>query len=147
MIVLPATDDPIGDCSALWREGRFTKPGDGAITIPELTACISANGEIIQVQPLSLGNCYELGLRDADKQLDAQSKQLVALNDRLSDEVNGAEPCLDARAALRRAQQIVDDFGLTQWTVEIRPDSVSATCTKAVVIVEHQTVQIAQYQQ
>lgn len=147
MIVLPATDDPIGDCSALWREGRFTKPGDSDISIPELTACISANGAVIQVQPLSLGNCGELGLRDADERLDAQSKRLVALNDRISNEVNGAEPCLDASAALRRAQQIVDDFELSEWKVEIRSESVGATCAKATVISEQHTVQIFSYQQ
>lgn len=147
MIVLPATDDPIGDCSALWREGRFTKPGDSDISIPELTACISANGEIIQVQPLSLGNCGELGLREADEQLDAQSKQLVAFADRITEEVNLTEPCLNAAAASTRSQRVVDDFQLEGWRVEIRPDSVSATCTKAAVIVEQRTVQIAQYNQ
>lgn len=131
VVVIEPTDDPVGACGALWAAGRFDEAplaGDG---VPPLVACISDAG-VIEVRPGDAGTCAGLGFADADPVLDDENQAIVSLQDRVVEEVN-AQPCASALVVESIAQRLVAESGLAGWRVEIRSDSISAQCVKAVV--------------
>lgn len=144
VIVIEPTDDPVGGCEALWAAGRFDEtPLAPAGNVPVLVTCISDAGVIV-VFPGSAGTCASVGFADADPALDEENQAIVALQDRIVDEIN-ARPCASAQAVEAIAQRIVDESLVTGWKVEVRPDSIDAPCAKAAVIASTQVVQVVKF--
>jgi hypothetical protein len=143
VIVIEPTDDPVRDCAELWADGRFELAQGQSNAVPSLVACISDVG-VIEVLPGGATMCAELGLVDAEPVLDPLNAQLVALEDRLVAEINSGS-CMTAGDAASLAQQIIDEFGVVDWTVEARADSVWAECVKAILDLESRRIEIVKF--
>lgn len=143
VIVIEPTEDPIGGCGELWATGRFDEPGGAQAVVPALVACVSESG-VISVFPGDDTTCARLGLVDAEPELDATNQAIVALQERIAEDVNLA-PCGAAEDVAVIAQRLVDESGLTGWVVETRPDSVGAPCAKAAVDATTRVVQIVKF--
>lgn len=141
-IVIDVQADPVAGCAALWSEGKFSVPGSEP-SIPELAACIATTGNI-EVFPGDQPVCARLGLTPSDSTLSPESDAVVALGDRLSNEVNLAA-CAPAALVTAAAQRIVDESGLKGWAVVVRPDAVGAACAKTAVDAPTRTVTIVKF--
>lgn len=130
--------DPIEGCRAEWEHGSFRDLVDG--TTPALVACISPTGKI-NVFPGDVTVCHELELQPADATLDAESAAVVALQDRLADEINLAS-CAPAADVAEHAQRILDEARLPGWQVQIGADVATSTCARATVDSDNHTVLI-----
>lgn len=143
VIVIEPTDDPVGGCGALWAAGRFDEAPLASDGVPPLVACISDVG-VIEVYPGDAGTCESLGFADADPVLDDENQAIVALQERIVEEIN-AQPCASTPTVESIAQRLVSESGLAGWRVEIRSDSISAPCAKAVVDATTSIVQIVKF--
>lgn len=143
VIVIEPTDDPVAGCEAVWSAGRFDRTPLPGGEVPPLVACISDAG-VIEVYPGDAETCTGLGLTNADSGLDAENQAIVALQERVVNDIN-ARPCASAQAVEELAQRIVDESPISGWRVEVRPDSIDATCAKAAVIIPTQVVQVVKF--
>ena len=143
VIVVEPTDNPVAACSDLWATGRFAEPTDAADVVPALVACISESG-VISVYPGDDRTCAQAGLVDAEPMLDPQNQAIVALQQRITDDVNLA-PCATVDDVAAIVQRLVDESGLAGWEVEIRSDSVGASCAKAAIDVTTRVVQVVKF--
>jgi hypothetical protein len=141
-IIIDAQADPVAGCAALWSEGKFAAPGSEP-TIPQLAACVAAAGNI-EVFPGDQTVCSRLGLTSSDSTLSPGNDAVVALSDRLTNEVNLAE-CAPSAAVTEAAQRIVNESGLKGWSVVVRPDSAGAACAKTAVDAPTRTVTIIKF--
>jgi len=82
-----------------------------------------------------------LGLEPADPTLDAESQSVVALQQRLVDEINLAD-CQPASTVQRQAQAILDESGLNDWSVVVVGDAGSSACAKTGVDTATKTVNV-----
>lgn len=144
VVAISPTDDPIAGCEAAWRAGRFNEDREHPSQPPPFVACISPGGAV-QVHPIEFGTCEALGLAVADPTLDDASLAVVSLNERIIALVNSASPCLSAADASATAQRIIDDALLTDWRIEIRADSVDASCAKAAVDAQGKVVTLVKF--
>ncbi len=138
-IVIPANADPIAACAEQWAAGTLG-PTKG---VPPLTVCIAVTG-VVEVYPGDRQVCGRIGLVNADAELTPDNVAVLALNDRLVDEINLADcsPAVDVGAS---AQRIVDASGLDGWTVEIRDDSRDADCAKVALDQPTKTITVIKY--
>lgn len=137
-VELEAGSDPIEGCRAEWEHGSFAdKVGDAPI--PDLVACIDPRGGAINVFPGDPGTCVDLALEQADTELDAESVAVVALQDRLVEEINAAE-CAPAGEVADFAQTILDESGLPGWQVRMDADPAASVCAKVGVDTPSRTV-------
>lgn len=143
VIVIEPTDDPVEGCRSLWAAGRFDEAAGGVGVVPPLVACISDAG-VIEVYPGDAETCTGLGLANADSGLDVENQAIVALQERLVNDIN-ARPCASAQAVEEIARRIVDESLISGWKVEVRPDSIDATCAKAAVVATAQVVQVVKF--
>lgn len=127
-VELGAGSDPIEGCRAEWEDGSFASSVvDGAL--PDLVACIDPEGGAINVVPGDPNTCAELALEPADVELDAESLAVVALQERLVEEINAAE-CAPAGDVAAQAQSILDESGLSGWQVQVNADPATSVCAK-----------------
>lgn len=138
--VIAAGADPIVGCTEVWETGSLVS---GTRTAPPLTACISLPGAI-EVYPGDTEVCASLGFPLADPTLSLDNQAVIALNDRLVDEINLAE-CATADQVFESAQQILDDSALDGWSVTIRADAADAACAKAAVDPSARLITITKY--
>lgn len=143
VIVIEPTDDPVGGCEAVWAAGRFSETPLSGGEAPALMACISDAG-VIEVYPGDAETCTRLGLSNADPALDVENQAIVALQERLANEIN-LQPCVTAEDAAAIGLRIVEESGLAGWTVEIRTDSAGASCAKAAVDTTRQVVEVVKF--
>ncbi|MBI4933831.1 MAG: hypothetical protein HY828_08135 [Actinobacteria bacterium] len=141
-IVIDIKADPVAECATVWSEGKFAAPGSEP-AIPELAVCIADAGNI-EVFPGDQSVCARLGLTASDSTLSPENDAVVALSDRVTNEINLAD-CASAAAATDAAQLIVNESGLKGWTVVVRPDSAGAACAKAAVDAPTRTVTIVKF--
>lgn len=118
--------DPVRACRAQWESGAF---GDGFDVPSELVACIDPMGGAINVIPGDAAACAELSMEPADPELDVESDAVVALQDRLVEEINLAG-CAPATEVAEQAQSILDESGLTGWRVQMTADPTTSVCAK-----------------
>lgn len=120
--------DPVSMCADQWTEGAF----GAAAPDPELTACTTAEG-IAAVMPGDIDVCDELGLAEfspppIDDQALAVNRAASALNRRFN-----AATCEPIAVAVRETPGILEEYGLSGWTVKIvdtfRDDETCATVT------------------
>lgn len=121
MLILPPTADPIGACTELWLTGRLphvVEKGTSSDAVPALFACVGSGGGLDVFPDLTepAVSCSDLGLADAI--IDGAEDPLVALQARLTNDIN--TKCLDLETAQRLAQAAVSDLGLAGWTVTTR---------------------------
>jgi len=121
--------DPIVACRAQWESGVF---GDDVDVPSELVACIDPVGGAVNVIPGDAASCSDLSMEPADPELDVDSDAVVALQDRLVEEINLAD-CAPAAEVAEQAQVILDESGLTGWRVEMNADPDSSVCAKVAV--------------
>jgi hypothetical protein len=138
-IVIPASVDPIAGCAAQWATGNLGPTSD----VPRLTVCIAVTG-VVEVYPGDSDVCGRIGLVNADAELTPDNVAVVALNDRLVEEVNLAD-CAPAVDVAESAQRIVDQSGLSGWTVEIRDDSRDADCAKVALDQPTRTITVIRF--
>lgn len=141
-ILIDAQPDPVAGCAVLWSEGKFSTPGSEP-AIPELTACVATAG-VVEVLPGDQTVCGRLGLSVSEPTLNTEGAAVVALTDRLTNDINLAE-CAPTDEVADAAERIVDESGLQGWTVAIRADSVQATCAKTAVDAPTRTVTIIKF--
>lgn len=123
-VVISSEADPVGACAVVWAAGDLGLSD----VVPPLTACIAVSG-VVEVFPGDTGVCPRLGLVNADPGLSTDNQAVVALNDRLVEEINAAD-CVSPADVVASAQRIVDESGLEGWTLEVRDDSTNADCAK-----------------
>ena len=125
-IEVGARVDPIAACRAQWENGAF---GDDVEVPSELVACIDPVGGAINVIPGDAAACTGLSMEPADPELDVASDAVVALQDRLVEEINLAD-CAPATEVAEHAQSILDESELTGWRVQMNADPDSSVCAK-----------------
>lgn len=118
--------DPVDACRAQWERGAF---GNDVDVPTELVACIDPVGGAINVFPGDASVCADLSMEPADVELDVDSDAVVALQDRLVEEINLAD-CAPAADVAEQAQAILDQSGLTGWRVQMNADPTSSMCAK-----------------
>jgi len=144
-IGLDLAGDPIDACRAAWQAGRFND--DVALApqdVPPLTACIGSEGSLF-VFPGDLSVCEELGLGAADPVLNEDNVRIVALQERLVNEVNLAVDCLTGSEAVDAAKRIVAESGLKGWQVTVNPGAETAVCAKTLVDTPTRTVSVLEF--
>lgn len=131
--VLPASTDPIGDCSKPWRDGTFAH-GD----VPDLTACINPDGVTV-VFPGSAGLCSQLGLPDESPGRTNEQQSIVDLQDQLS--AVFTTTCFRQDQAIGEAQRRLDESGLDGWTVQLaEPFPPGSECGAIGILPDSKTV-------
>jgi hypothetical protein len=125
-IEVGAAVDPIAACRAQWESGAF---GSDVDVPSELVACIDPVGGAINVIPGDAIACADLSMETADPELDVESDAVVALQDRLVEEINLAD-CAPAADVAEKAQAILDESALTGWRVQMIADPTSSVCAK-----------------
>jgi hypothetical protein len=129
--------DPVADCRQVWMSGQLSND-EG--TIPELTACVGSGGTL-DVFPGGLEVCETLGLVPLEPALSADNAAIVALQDRLVNEVNAVD-CRPVQEVLLTVQDLVDTSGLAGWRVVAEPGTESGACAKAAVDSATRTVTV-----
>lgn len=140
---LPLGVDPIIACRDAWISGPFSASTTGESGAPSLVACISELGAV-SVYPGDESTCGVLGLVAADPVPDDYTAAVSRLQRRVVDEIN-LPPCTTAAATAERARTILAESDLSGWTVEIRLDSLDASCAKGVVIAEQRVLRILRF--
>ena len=138
-IVIPANADPIAACAEQWANGTLGPTSD----VPPLTVCIAVTG-VVEVYPGDSEVCGRIGLVNADAELTPDNLAVLALNDRLVNEVNAAA-CAAAVDVLASAKRIVDESGLDGWTIAIRGDSRDADCAKVALDQPTKTITVIKF--
>lgn len=138
-IVIPPSVDPIAACAEQWAAGTVGPTKD----VPPLTVCIAVTG-VVEVYPGDSEVCGRIGLVNADAELTPDNLAVLALNDRLVEEINLADcaPAVDVAAS---AQRIANESGLVGWTVEIRDDSRDADCAKVALDQPTKTITVIKF--
>lgn len=131
--------DPIAGC----REVLETSDFGGDAANADLVACIGAGGAI-EVFPGTDATCGQLGLVLADRQPTSENAAIIALQDRLSVEIN-LEECENVSAVAEMAEAILGESDLTGWTVAIDPSSADGVCGKADVDPVSETVVVVEF--
>jgi hypothetical protein len=138
-VVLAPADDPLAACAQLWQAGALPDIAHGGPPVdpqPSLFACVGAHGEL-EVYPSIADQrpaCADLGLADAVTSPD--SDRQVALQDRLSDELNAQ--CVGLDEAKRRIAAALADLGFGDWTITVRDDI--AACVKVALEAPTKTI-------
>jgi hypothetical protein len=141
-IVVEPGPDPVSGCLALWKDGSFA--GHSTISgVPDLVACVDPRGAI-NVFPGDKDLCVRLHLEPADTGLSADNEAIVALQDRLTTDIN-LEDCQPVEQVLAEAKQILADSGLHGWRVAIGPGSEHADCAKTGVDASTRTITVSQF--
>lgn len=131
--------DPISGCRDVLETNGFYGDVAGA----DLVACIGQGGAI-EVFPGTDTTCTQLDLVLADPEPTPETMAIIALQDRLSVEINAAA-CQSVNSVARDARTILDEFDLTGWAVVVDPSSVDGVCGKADVDPESQTVLVVEF--
>lgn len=124
--VLALGADPLEGCRQLWVGGEFSQP-DGQV--PTLTACVGPHGAI-EVFPGDADVCAALGLKPTDLKLSPDNQAIVALQERLDEQINDVE-CRPVEKVVALAERLVAESGLEGWRVELASDAKGGTCGKA----------------
>jgi len=138
VILVDLSNDPVASCRAAWKAGAVPgAPASGPV--PNLVACVGPAGAA-EVFPGDDDICGQLGL-PAFEGPNAANQQVIKLNKRIIAEVN-AQPCATTAVAKDRVQRILDEEGLHDWTLALRPGWENATCAKAAVDSPSRTVML-----
>lgn len=137
-VIEPGTD-PIAGC----REVLETSDLGGDVSNADLVACIGGGGAI-EVFPGTDATCGQLGLVLADPEPTSENMAVIALQDRLSVEIN-ASACQTVEAVARDAQNVLGDFDLPGWEVVVDPSSDNGVCGKADVDPASQTIVVVEF--
>lgn len=118
VMVVPANDDPVAACAALWRDGALPVIGEvSAPTDPPLVQCTGSLG-LIQVFPGASDEvCTGLGMAVADVP-GLADVPLYQLGLRISTDINAQ--CLSPDEAQKVARSLLDEFGFESWTVVLQ---------------------------
>jgi hypothetical protein len=113
VVVEWSDESPVQSCQQAWRNGQFeTIP---ATEPPPLVHCISSDGAIAVV-PGDEATCEELDLASFDPTPDLEGEKvrsaIAAIETRIT-----PEACLAPTAAISVVEEILDDAGLTEWTI------------------------------
>lgn len=137
VIAIPPGDEPADGCGRLWADGQLPTRGTSA-QVPPLAVCVGAGGAI-EVFPGDNQVCAALGLSGADSTLSTDNSAVVALQERLVEEVNLAD-CRPVPEVVAIVEQMLAESDMSEWTVTITPDAESGTCGKVAVDTTNQTV-------
>jgi hypothetical protein len=105
--------------------------------------CIATTG-VVEVYPGDTQVCGRIGLVNADPELTPDNVAVLALNDRLVEEVNAAD-CATAVDVRSSVERIVDESDLDGWTVKIRDDSQDADCAKVALDQPTKTITVIKF--
>lgn len=139
-IALAAGADPIDGCRQLWVDGNFGA-SDGSV--PPLVACVGPHGAV-EIFPGEASVCERLGLDHAEPELSAQNRAVVALQDRLVEEINAAE-CRSVQDVAVLAERILSESGLGGWQVVVEPGTEAGVCGKASINTPMKTVSVVEF--
>ncbi len=114
IVVLGPSPDPVAACATVWSDGRLSADGP-----PQLTACVNDSG-VASVFPGDPSVCSELGLAELVPGRSAEHQAIVDLQQRMA-EFYSAD-CYRQPEALATAQQLLDESGLTGWSVQLAED-------------------------
>jgi hypothetical protein len=105
--------DPVRSCQQAWRDGAFeTIP---ATEPPPLIACISIDGAIAVI-PGNEATCDELELASFDPAPDPEGEKVRAAITAIETRVS-QKACLEPTAAISVIEEILDNAGLSDWTI------------------------------
>jgi hypothetical protein len=129
-IVIAPAADPIGACTNLWRSGALPDLADGSNQVdivPKLFVCVGKGGglEVFPALSAATDSCDDLGLTEPAGA--SINDPLVALQDRLSNDINAK--CTDLESARELVRSALSDLALSDWTITIRGDL--STCVVA----------------
>lgn len=116
-VVLPMSDDPLGDCAELWLNGRLPdvdRPSGGGAR-PDLIACTDADGALEVLPAFADETCAVLGLADADLAA-AIADPLVELDRRV---VAMNKACISVSDASEQAPELLKELGFDDWSVSV----------------------------
>lgn len=139
-IVIGTGVDPIDACRELWEGGQFAEMVD-VEGVPDLGACIDPRGPI-NVYPGGDGVCESLGLAEADAELSPENKAILALNDRIINEINATD-CAPADVVRPIVEQIVVESETGEWDIVTHPEAETAECVKVAVDSAERTLYLA----
>jgi hypothetical protein len=115
--VLPATNDAVGACRALWQPGAEFNPA-GTTAVPPLTVCVLDTGaKAVLPQPPASDTCGELGLARPRDGGHRQSENQAIVN--LQNEVSGRflDACIDRKEAVALVRAELMRQRLDGWRV------------------------------
>ena len=114
LVVLGPSDDPVAACATAWSVGSLSN--DGA---PPLTGCVNDAG-VASVFPGDPSVCSKLDLAELIPGRNAEHQAIVKLQQQMA-EFYSAD-CYRQPKALATAQQLLDESGLTGWSVQLAED-------------------------
>lgn len=133
----PATADA---CQPVWADGilantDITPSGD----VPPLTACVADNGSLAVFPTDDATVCEQLGLaypeplqQDTADDIRQLENQLIAYFQ--------TEDCPTIETAADQVRRILDQAGLTDWTIQTQPANPQRPCASHSLVEESQTV-------
>ncbi len=134
--------DPVQDCGRLWASGQLPVGGQPD-RVPPLVACVGPRGGI-EVFPGPVDVCAQLGLEGADPTLSPDNAAIVALQERLVDEINLTD-CRPVPEVVAAVEAALAESALAGWTVTVAPGAESAACGKVAVDTANRTVVVNEF--
>jgi hypothetical protein len=115
--VLPATNDAVGACHALWEPGAEFNPA-GTTAVPPLTVCVLDTGaRAVLPQPPGSDTCGELGLARPRDGGHRQSENQAIVNLQNLVTVRFLDACVDRTEAIAFIRTELKSQGLASWRV------------------------------
>jgi hypothetical protein len=122
--------DPLEACRELWRNGTF---GDGSENVPELQLCLQQPLQTPIAVPGPEDICTQNGLESPDNTLPSDIAQFEAA---LAEDRSGK--CMREAEMRQRLDDVMVQFGRTDWTVEYSTEHPSTDFTPcATLAIDH----------
>lgn len=129
-------------CEGAWRDGVLTIEGQVPGTVPLLTACVTETGGLAVFPTGDAQTCEQLGLSSPTP--DQPTDELAAFAAAKADIFNYLEAasCQPIDEAEHVIRAILDDHGLTTWTINQQPDHSNRPCATVAYHPEDKTIVI-----
>lgn len=126
-VVVDPQDSPDPSlCRAVWAQGPLADQADPPGSVPPLQACVNQEGTFVVFPSDDPAVCQRLGLATPAPS-DDQLRSVQEVQRELVAYIEGNRcPTIDDAAA--HAQELLDDAGLVDWTVERRPPTGERPC-------------------
>lgn len=129
-------------CEETWRDGALTSEGETPGFVPPLTACVTDTGGLAVFPTDDPRTCERLGLSSPTP--DQPTDELAAFAAAKADifdylEAANCQPVNEAEDVIRT---ILDNHGLTTWTINRQPDHPNRPCATVSYHPEDKTIVI-----
>ncbi|HHC08074.1 MAG TPA: hypothetical protein ENK55_05100 [Actinobacteria bacterium] len=131
----------VASCVPFWADGTLTNPAYPPGTVPPLVACVTDVGTFAVFPSEDPNLCEELGLAPPDPQSIDDAAPIIDLENALVDYFS-SDPCIPIPQAADDVQRILDEHGVSDWTITVGEQRPDRPCASLSFEPERRTVRI-----